>query len=268
MPRLSQPPCLAHIQIRTAINKKKRKSEQPQEEKTIDVLNNQIQSREVRVTDHNEQYLGIIPLEQALKAARDAKLDLIQISPSRNNNPAVCRIVDYKKFKYHRTQKEKEIRAKNQVERREIRIGHLCAQHDLQIKLKKVREFIAEGATVVVQIETGRAPVDPSIFSTKLLEVASMIADVATHQPLKQVEEGQPPVKQLIFLPIKTKKGKEAKPQQQQQQQQPANKAKLPPAPTPSLEEDSVPTGPSPGPHAAHQGVFDQRHQQMASQRS
>jgi len=258
------------------INKKRKSDEQKkEEEKNTDVLNHQIQSKEVRVTDQNDQYLGVIPLEQALKAARDAKLDLIQMSPSRNSNPAVCRIVDYKKYRYHKQQKEKQIKAKNNsVEKREIRIGHLCAQHDLQIKIKKVREFIAEGSTVVVQIETGRAPVDPSIYSTKLLEVASLIADVASHQPLKEVEPGQPPIKQLLFLPLKTKKKdqKPSQPQQQkdqaqkpQQQQAPSNK--LPPAPTPKLEEEHTPSGPSPSSHEHHQGVFDQR-KQAASHRS
>jgi len=86
-------------------------------------------------------------LDQALRLARERNLDLVEVAP--NANPPVCRIMDYGKFKYEMARKEKESK-KNQrvIEVKEIKIRPNIEEHDYQVKLKKIREFLEKGNKV------------------------------------------------------------------------------------------------------------------------
>jgi translation initiation factor IF-3 len=99
------------------------------------------------VIDDEGNQLGIMTKSQALAAAEEAGLDLVEISP--NADPPVAKIVDWGKFNYQRTkqlQKNKK-NAKN-LEVKEIRVGLKIGAHDLEVKAKKVREFLDEGHKV------------------------------------------------------------------------------------------------------------------------
>lgn len=91
--------------------------------------------------------LGVMSRAEALQAARDAELDLVEVSP--DANPPVCKIVDWGKYNYQRTkQLQKNKRNAKSLEMKQIRFGLKISDHDLGIKLNKVREFLEEGHKV------------------------------------------------------------------------------------------------------------------------
>jgi translation initiation factor IF-3 len=114
-------------------------------------LNNEISARELRVIGRDGENLGIISLKEALAAARDASLDLIEISPSAK--PPVAKIADYGKFEYERRKKEKAVKAKAKVsETKEVQIKVGTGEHDMALKAKKAAEWLSEGHRVRAEL--------------------------------------------------------------------------------------------------------------------
>jgi translation initiation factor IF-3 len=110
-------------------------------------LNERIRVPQVRLIDQNGEQVGIVDTKQALQMARDANLDLMEISP--NAQPPVCKICDYGKFKYEKKKKEHQAR-KNQVivKVKEVQLRPNTDQHDLDYKIKNSHEFLTEGDKV------------------------------------------------------------------------------------------------------------------------
>jgi translation initiation factor IF-3 len=114
-------------------------------------INNGIRVREVRLIDQDGNQRGILPITEALEIAKEAGLDLIEVSPKAN--PPVCKILDYGKYKYDQEKREKEARKKQKlVKMKEIRMQPKIEEHDLQFKAKHIREFLDEGNKVKVTI--------------------------------------------------------------------------------------------------------------------
>lgn len=114
-------------------------------------INNEILAHELRVVGADGQNLGVLSLRDALAAAKAAGLDLIEISPQAV--PPVAKIVDYGKFEYERSKKEKIVRAKAKVsETKEIQIRVGTGEHDKALKAKKVAEWLAEGHRVRIEL--------------------------------------------------------------------------------------------------------------------
>jgi len=111
-------------------------------------VNEKIRAREVRVVGEDGNQFGVMPIEQALKIAREQNLDLVEVAP--NVNPPVCKIMDYGKFKYELTRKEKEAKKNQKVgtEVKEIKMRPNIEEHDYQVKLRKIREFLEKGYKV------------------------------------------------------------------------------------------------------------------------
>lgn len=112
--------------------------------------------REVRLIDAEGRQVGIVPTFQAYQAAQDAGYDLVEVSPEAR--PPVCKIMDYGKFKYMSEKKEKEARKKaHVVVVKEIKIRPKIDKHDLEIKLRHIREFLEQGHKVrLVVVYRGR----------------------------------------------------------------------------------------------------------------
>jgi translation initiation factor IF-3 len=104
----------------------------------------------VRVIGPDGSHLGIMKTKDALKLAYEYGLDLVEVSP--NANPPVCKILDYGRLKYEEQKKQKEAKKKQQGEVREITMSPRISAHDLEVKLKKVREFLEEGNKVRIII--------------------------------------------------------------------------------------------------------------------
>jgi translation initiation factor IF-3 len=93
------------------------------------------------------EQLGILPVEEALQRARDAGLDLVEVSP--NSRPPVCRVLDYGKFKYEMAKKDKQAKKKQHtVQLKEMRFRPKIDEHDFQFKTKHVRSFLEAGSKV------------------------------------------------------------------------------------------------------------------------
>ena len=108
-------------------------------------VNEQIRLREVRIVGDGDS--TVMSTREALDMARNQGVDLVEISP--NANPPVCRLIDYSKFLYQQTKRQKEMKAKQvKVEVKEIRFGPQTDEHDYQFKLKHAKEFLQEGNKV------------------------------------------------------------------------------------------------------------------------
>jgi len=112
-------------------------------------INRQIRAPKVRVIDSDGEQLGVLNLSEALAAAEEVGLDLVEVSPTAV--PPVCKIVDYGKLRYQQTKKEKESKkSQHQAKLKEIKLKPNIDEHDLRVKLKKAREFIDDGDKVRV----------------------------------------------------------------------------------------------------------------------
>lgn len=106
---------------------------------------------EVRVIGEDGEQLGVLPLKKAIELAFEKGLDLVEISP--NAEPPVCRIIDFGKFRFERERKAKEAKKnQKQVEIKEIRFTATIEEHDIEVKLKKAREFLEDGDKVLFKL--------------------------------------------------------------------------------------------------------------------
>ena len=110
-------------------------------------INEEIRVREVRLIDETGENRGIVSIQEALRIADDAGLDLIEISPQAT--PPVCKVLDFGKYKYE-MQKRKAEAKKNQkiVETKELKLRPMIETHDYEVKVKQAKKFLAEGNKV------------------------------------------------------------------------------------------------------------------------
>jgi len=120
-------------------------------------INNYIKAPELRVIGDEGTNYGVIPLSEALRIAKEASLDLIEISP--NAVPPVAKIMDYGKFQYDEKKKQKLSKARTQTtELKNIQVKIGTGDHDLELKAKKASEWLAEGNRVKIDLFlTGRS---------------------------------------------------------------------------------------------------------------
>lgn len=131
-------------------------------------MNEEIRDREIRVVDANGEQLGIMSARQALELANEKQLDLVKIAPQAK--PPVCRIMDYGKFRFEQSKKEKEAK-KNQkvINIKEIRFSPTIEDHDLNVKAKNAQKFLQDGDKVKVTIRFRGREVDHVSFGEKSL---------------------------------------------------------------------------------------------------
>ena len=123
------------------------------EGKTISelMINEQIRDKEVRVIGEDGEQLGIMSSREAMKIAEDAGLDLVKIAPTAK--PPVCKIVDYGKYRYELSRKEKEARKKQRtIEVKEIRLSPNIDTNDLNTKISAARKFLSKGDRVKITL--------------------------------------------------------------------------------------------------------------------
>ncbi|MCH8048604.1 translation initiation factor IF-3 [Patescibacteria group bacterium] len=114
-------------------------------------INQYIRAQELRVIGQDDANLGVISRDDALKIAEEAGLDLIEISPKAV--PPVAKIMDYGKFQYAQQKKHREIKAKSHItETKTIQIKVGTGSHDLNLKAKRISEWLQEGHRVRVDL--------------------------------------------------------------------------------------------------------------------
>ncbi|MBR5247982.1 MAG: translation initiation factor IF-3 [Lachnospiraceae bacterium] len=152
------------------------------------MINEQIRDKEVRLIGEEGQQLGIMSAKDAQKLADEAGLDLVKIAP--NAKPPVCKIVDYGKFKYEQTRKEKEAKKKQKViEIKEIRLSPNIDTNDLNTKISAARKFITKGDRVKVTLRfRGREMAHMNTSKHILDDFAQALVDVAIIEKAPKVE--------------------------------------------------------------------------------
>ena len=114
-------------------------------------MNREITARELRVIGAQGENLGVMPFADALKAAQEAGLDLLEISP--NAVPPIAKILDYGKFQYEQKKRESAARGKAKVsETKEVQIKVGTGENDMRLKAKKAAEWLAEGHRVRAEL--------------------------------------------------------------------------------------------------------------------
>ncbi|MFN2145510.1 MAG: translation initiation factor IF-3 [Anaerolineales bacterium] len=142
-------------------------------------INEEIRVREVRLINAEGENVGVVDIKEALQMAYDADLDLVEIAPKAD--PPVCRVIDYGKFMYERTKKEKEAKkAQKTIEIKEIRMRPKTTDHHKSFKIRDARRWLEEGKKVKVRIRfRGRERDYPEIAVADLTEIATELEDVA-----------------------------------------------------------------------------------------
>lgn len=114
-------------------------------------INEAIRVREVRLIDGEGNQTGVVPTEEALRMAKDAGLDLVEVSPTAE--PPVCKIIDYGKYMFDLEKKTRESKKHQKIVKlKEIRMQPKIEDHDLEFKTKHVKEFLDDGDKVKVTI--------------------------------------------------------------------------------------------------------------------
>jgi len=142
-------------------------------------LNEQIRVPTVRLVRDGEQ-IGVVTIEQAMQIAEDTGLDLVEIAP--NAEPPVVRVMDYGKFKYEQSKRDREARrGSKQVELREVRMRVKIGKHDRDFKIRSARKLLGAGDKVKVSVMfRAREITHPEVARELLDGFASELEDVAS----------------------------------------------------------------------------------------
>ena len=151
-------------------------------------VNEGIRVNEVRLIGADGNNVGVVPIKQAIQMARDAGMDLVEVSPTAN--PPVCRVIDYGKFVYERAKKEREAkRAQTKIEVKEIRLRPKTNEAHRGFKVDDARRWLLQGNKVRVTIKfRGREMDYPEIALEDLKEIAEALSDVSTVEQAPQME--------------------------------------------------------------------------------
>lgn len=110
-------------------------------------VNHEIRVPKVRLISAEGEQLGVLSTQEALAMAREAGMDLVEVVAT--SVPPVCKIIDYGKFRYDQTKRERESRkAQHQVKLKEVKFGPNISEHDLLIKVRHARDFLEKGNKV------------------------------------------------------------------------------------------------------------------------
>ncbi len=130
------------------------------------------------IGEHGDQ-LGVMSVQDGIKNAEEAGLDLVEIAPTAN--PPVCRIMDFSKFKYEQEKKAKEAKKKQHATHiKEIRIKPKIGDNDYQVKLNFIKKFLEHGDKVKISlIFRGREMAHPELGTRILERLSGDIVDIA-----------------------------------------------------------------------------------------
>jgi translation initiation factor IF-3 len=165
--------------------------------------------------------IGVVDIDKALKIAREAELDLVEVAAAAD--PPVCRVMDVGKFLYERTKKERESRkSQTKIEVKEIRLRPKTNEHHRGFKVRDARRWLLDGMKVKVTVRfRGREITYPELALEDLKEIAAELSDVST---IEQVPNLEGKVMTMVLNPSKPGKKKvsetEEKPAPKMEQEQ------------------------------------------------
>ena len=144
-------------------------------------INEQIRDKEIRLIGVEGEMIGVVPLAQAQKMAEEKNLDLVKISP--NAKPPVCKIMDFSKFKFEQSKKEREARKKQKnVETKELWLSPNIDKNDVEIRIKRAIEFLKKGdkVKITVRFRHGREMGRTSVANVILNDFAKAVEEYGT----------------------------------------------------------------------------------------
>lgn len=177
--------------------------------------------------------IGVMPPMRALDIARERNLDLVEVSP--NAVPPVCKLMDFGKYKYEQAKKENEAR-KNQktITLKDIRLHPRTDEHDIDVKTRKIQQFLAEGDKVRVSVQfRGPEMRHPELGRKLLDEIAEVLKGMAVIERSPTMEG------RMMSMIVSRAPGWE--PPKKQAQPPPKEKEAAPQPSTDSAAEDAVP---------------------------
>lgn len=164
-------------------------------------INERIRISPVRLIDENNQQLGVVPTVEALERAREAELDLVEVSPT--STPPVCRIMDYGKYLYEQKRKIKQnMKKQHTVTLKEIRLRPKIDDHDRDIKVQRAIGFLEKGHKVqITMMFRGREMMHQNLGKEIMDEIVEQLQDKAKPE--------RPPMllgrrMNIVMVPLKT----------------------------------------------------------------
>jgi translation initiation factor IF-3 len=196
-------------------------------------VNHRIRVPEVRLVGQEGEQLGIVAIEDAMRMAQDAGVDLVEVAAAAR--PPVCKLMDYGKYKYLQKKKANEAkRSSSQVEVKEVKFRPKTDDHDFETKINQARRFLLDGDRVKMTVMfRGREMAYAKREQERLMEIATILADIAQVDVLPKVEGRN------MSMMLNPKRGGPAAPVGAPAVK-PAEVAPVPVAPVPA-----APTGPS-----------------------
>lgn len=152
------------------------------------LINEEIKEKEVRLINSDGEQAGIVPIKKALEIAESKQLDLVMIA--QQAKPPVCKIMDYSKYLYEISKKEKEAR-KNQkvINVKEIRFSPNIEEHDISVKAKNAEKFLKDGDKVKVTVRFRGRETDYSHLGQNLLDqFAERLSNVSEIEKAAKLE--------------------------------------------------------------------------------
>ncbi len=165
------------------------------------LLNERIRAREVRAIGEEGEQLGILPLREAIRIAQERGLDLVLVAAEAQ--PPVCKIMDYGRHKFETEKKNREARKKQHTSTlKEVTLSYKIADHDYQVRLRRVQEFLLDGDKVKVTIRfRGREMQHQALGAGVLMRFAKDVAEIAN------VERDPRQEGRTLFFILAPKKG-------------------------------------------------------------
>ncbi|MCI9064030.1 MAG: translation initiation factor IF-3 [Clostridia bacterium] len=151
-------------------------------------INGQIRAKDVQLIGENGEKLGVVSLSEALSQAEERKLDLVAVAT--NANPPVCKIMNYGKYKFEQSKKEKEAKKKQKtIETKEIRITPNIEEHDFGFKAKNARKFLENGNKLKITVRfRGREINNSKMGEAVLNRFIEELSDISTVEKKPKLE--------------------------------------------------------------------------------
>lgn len=131
-------------------------------------LNQQIQGKSLRVLDENNKQIGILSRDEALAKAQELGLDLVEIAPT--VTPPVCKIIDYKKFRYLEEKRQRESRKKTKhADIKELWLGPFMSENDVAVRIARAKKFLKEGHKLRLAVKFAGRQITHPEFGWQLL---------------------------------------------------------------------------------------------------
>ena len=151
-------------------------------------INRQIKAKEIQLVGDEGSKLGVVSFEDALAKAEENNLDLVLVSP--NANPPVCKIMNYGKYRFEQSKKEKEAKKKQKVlELKEIRVTPNIEEHDFGFKSKNIKKFLEDGNKVKITVRfRGRELNNIKLGESVLKKFIEELEEIATVEKQPKLE--------------------------------------------------------------------------------